>query len=257
MLYGNAKRRQMARSLLPSTRRAAAARDLEGFRRAGRRQVRQETARLTGDADVVAACWTDSSFDWGAWPDEEIKEAMWARRGYDKLGSFLRWAVHVTRHTDPEERLNALGRMLPANTIGRHALDHAGFLDHFSGHRDCGWAPSPYEPRADFEAELRRVIADGELGLFNAHMKRPVPRTPRSPEPEEPPRTLAGAHDLDAFLEDCLKVSYNVRHPPGTYSLTIKESPSMAPLEAWMALRSSDPRRNPRVWPAHWRLPMS
>ena len=256
MLYGKAKRRQMARSLLPSTRRATAARDLAGLRRGGRRRIRQQLGGLTGEADPVAARWTDSAFDWRAWPEEEIKEAMWARRGHDKLGPFLRWAVEVTRHTEPEERLNALRRLLPPNTIGRHALQHAGFLDHFSGHRDLIPAPWRYEPRPEFERELRRVIAEGELGLFNSHMKRFLPRSPRGDEPEARARTLAGAHDLDAFLEDCLEVAYNVRHPPGTYSLMIRESPRMEPLEAWVALRTRDSRRPPPVWPALRRLPM-
>ena len=90
MLYGKAKRRQMARSLLPSTRRATVAHDLDRLRRGGRRHVRQQLGGLTGEVEAVADRWTDSAFHWEAWPGEEIKEAMWERRGHDKLGPFLR-----------------------------------------------------------------------------------------------------------------------------------------------------------------------
>lgn len=204
MLYGKAKRRQMERSLLPSTARRGAARDLARVRRRGRRQLGEDLRLLSGLAPVVAERWDDASFDGRAWPQREIKEAVWDRRAHDKVGPFERWAVAVTAHLEPPDRLDAMRKNVPPGLMGRHALAHIDFLDHFSGHLPSRyWSRPPARPARpgpDYEAELRRVLDEGRLGEFNRWMKRPE-FAKASAEPAC--RTLAGHHDIDAFLDDC------------------------------------------------------
>lgn len=134
MLYGIAKRRQMARSLLPSTARREAARDLACVRRRNRRQIAEHLRVLNGPTAVVAEQWDDATFDGRAWPQREIKEVVWDRRDYDKVAPFQRWAVAVTAHLAPPARLDAMREVLPPGLMARHALSHIDFLDHFSGH---------------------------------------------------------------------------------------------------------------------------
>jgi hypothetical protein len=205
MLYGNAKRRQMARSLLPSTARRGAAEDLAGIRRAGRRQVAQHLHGLSGPAARVADRWDDAAFDGRRWPQRRIKEAVWDRRAHDKVGSFQRWAVAVTAHLDAPDRLDAMRRIVPSGLMGRHALSHVDFLDHFSGHLPPRYWSSHRPPGTaasgpDYEAELREVLAEGRLAELNRWMKRPQFADPGR---ELPFRTLAGEHDVKAFLDDC------------------------------------------------------
>lgn len=239
MLYGNAKRRQMARSLLPSTRRRAAADNLDRIRRGGRRRLRQELADLTGKGGAAASRWTDASFDWAASPQREIKEAVWERRAYDKVGSFQRWAVAVTLRVDPADRLDAVRGLLPPNLIGRHALSHIEFLDHFCGHLPSRyWAyrtPARSHPRARFERELHRVLNEGELATFNAHMKRMSWRGFGDRDTKPVCRTLAGVHDVEAFLDDCFNVSYVL----GRREWGRPVSPSLEHLQVWEMAKAS------------------
>jgi hypothetical protein len=208
MLYGPAKRRQMARSLLPSTARRGAARDLAAVRRRNRRQVAEHLAGLTGTAAGAAARWEDSGFDERSWPQRQIKDAVWDRRGHDKVAPYQRWAVAVTAHAAAPDRMDAMRRAVPPGLMGRHALSHIECLDHFSGHlcphcRSFGWMAMSPAPVLDHRAELRAVVAEGRLAEFNRWMKRPeFGREGSGPAW----RTLLGEHDVDAFLDDCLGV---------------------------------------------------
>lgn len=63
---------------------------------------------------------------------------VWDRRTYDKVAPFERWAVAVTAHLEPSDRLDAMREVVPPGLMGRHALSHIDFLDHFSGHLPPG-----------------------------------------------------------------------------------------------------------------------
>jgi len=211
VLYGESKRRQMARSILPSTSRREARKDLGRLRRRSRRRSHQELGSLTVCADVpeVLRAWEDAGFDPRRWDQRSIKEVVWERRLWDKVAPFLRWAEAITAHLPAADRIDAMRAILPANLVGWHAVSHLQQLEHFSGHLDhlnirYRPAPHPEAPgRAELHRELRRVVAAGEMGAFNRHMKR----FPCGPDGEHwhtnPCRTLAGAHDLDALLSDC------------------------------------------------------
>jgi hypothetical protein len=117
------KRRDMARSVLPSTHRRQSAAALERIRRHHRRAVRQQFGRIHGPLvrDLVA------EFDLGdgeVFPTHLIREQVFERRSYDKVAPLIRWAVASTSHFRPEDRLSHVAAMLPANLIGRHAVSH-------------------------------------------------------------------------------------------------------------------------------------
>ena len=234
MLYGNAKRRQMARSLLPSTARREAARDLARVRRRGRRQLADDLRFLSGPAAVVAERWDDATFDGRAWPQREIKEAVWDRRAYDKVGPFERWAVAVTAHLEPPDRLDAMRGLVPPGLMGRHALSHIDFLDHFSGHLPPRYrdrpAAKPARSGPDYGAELRRVLAEGRLGEFNRWMKRPEFA---KADAEPACRTLAGQHDIEAFLDDCFDIAkpFTGRYRP------VQPRPWLDGVRSWCSAR--------------------
>lgn len=127
-----------------------------------------------------------------------------------QVAPFLRWAEAITAHLPAADRIGAMRAILPSNLIGRHAVTHLELVEHFSGHLahlNIWNRPVPFPParpgRSELDRELRRVIAAGEVGAFNRHMKR----FPCGPDGEHwhanPCRTLAGVHDVDALLSDC------------------------------------------------------
>lgn len=203
MLYGTAKRREMARSLLPSTARKTSAARLAGIRRRARRNTRQQLRSLItpGGPGTVGDAY-DTPVDLRAWPQREIRDAVWERRLYDKVAPFQRWAVATTRHLPAESRLHAVWAIVPHNLIGRHALSHVDHLEHFKGHlpeRERYTTRKASRPSADqLRTEVRRVLAAGELGAFNAHMKSYPCLVDGEHWHRNPCRTLAGAHDVDA-----------------------------------------------------------
>ncbi len=142
MYYGPEKARQMARSILPSTRRKGARESATLLKRATRRNARASLRDWATYTDPWA--YEGHIFDYdepgcgGGGFHEDIKQIMWDRRLGDKLGAFLWWAPVVTAHLDcPEDRYMHIKSMLPNNLIGRHALSHLIHMDEF----DCG---NPY-----------------------------------------------------------------------------------------------------------------
>lgn len=121
------KHRDISRSVLPSTARKAA-RDNKANRT--RRIRRQANLRLHEWAEV------DNAFDYEGFMPDEARFGGWddciagiveQRRNHDKL-SVVQWAERTTvqklRHLDDEERYQYFKKILPDNTIGRHALGH-------------------------------------------------------------------------------------------------------------------------------------
>jgi hypothetical protein len=93
MLHGPAKRRQMARSILPSRARKEARARLRLIHRAYRRRVAQ---RLDADRRRLGTVDVDELFDLGEStrsPDRAVREVVLDRRLADTLNHFERWAV--------------------------------------------------------------------------------------------------------------------------------------------------------------------
>lgn len=114
MSYGDDKIKDMIESLLPSSARRRARENRAAAHRKARRATRQNHDR-------------DRTHVFEKTRRIEIMEMMWDRRGADKL-SFTRWAEEVTKHLpDVEDRYNFIKKLVPNNTIGRHALTHLPF----------------------------------------------------------------------------------------------------------------------------------
>jgi hypothetical protein len=206
MLYGTEKRRQMARSILPSTSRRASAADLARVRRGHRRRINQELHHLAPPGSRVDGHLLgliDAGPHLKRYPTAQIREVMWERRGADKVNHFLRWAVVVTAHLPLEARLDHLRGLLPPGLIGRHALSHAEFHPALGTDR-WWWArprPEPSEDeRQQLAAMLREVLeSPGEHAAFNRAMKRGLVDADGVPLPH---RVLLGLHDVAPFLDD-------------------------------------------------------
>lgn len=177
MTYGHRKIKDMAESLLPSTKRKKARETRKAIHRRDRRAYRQDPEN-----------YERRSLDQKR--DIEIQEMMWERRGADKL-SIVRWAQKVTANIDdPVERYLHLKKMLPDNLIGRHALGHCENYGYGDGLEILAPGNNRFEyyghwktenerrERAAEEArqrcvdELRLVVATGGLKALNRAIKR-------------------------------------------------------------------------------------
>jgi hypothetical protein len=144
-IYGEAKTRNMARSVLPSTRRRGARADLAAAKRKNRRRVRQRLGRAVhqpvsslpphyGWEDVPATGWSGwdeeaEDYTLEYYPNKRIAYAVRDRRGGDKLGAIQRWAPAVSAHLPLEDRYAYVAARLPQNLIGWHALTHLAYTD--------------------------------------------------------------------------------------------------------------------------------
>jgi hypothetical protein len=200
MTHGPAKRRDIARSVLPSTDRKAARRKLAAVKRKSRRAVRSDLRSIgrPSRAEPVVAEYDGAPFDPAAYPDAEINRTVRRRRDADKLGPVFRWANATTRDLPLEDRLPAIRTVLADNLAGRHALSHLEWDDHFRIPEGCltWWDIRRLRPvrRIDLLAITMRVLEEGDHAELNRRMKAARP----SRDGEVP--ILHGRHDVDAFV---------------------------------------------------------
>jgi len=179
--YGAAKRRDMIRSVLPSSRYRTASADKRTTNRRLRRAVRLNLARLDGD-DLTDRAYANIGAAEG-WYRRDIYEIVFDRRQGDKASALERWAPHQVAHIRIEDRLSRMAAMLPDSTVGRHALDHLRWLPEFEVEPRYRWRPTPEEwARRDREewiaacryaairARLLWVWDHDLIGVFNAQV---------------------------------------------------------------------------------------
>lgn len=130
-IYGEAKTRNMIRSVLPSTARKGAREDLRLARKRGRTGMRSNLRKYRGSAALAEEIYADDNTNFEFYPYEDIKYAMWDRRSADKLGPLQRWAAVKVRDIRPEDRRSWMLARLPNSTIGRHAMSHVEDLPEF------------------------------------------------------------------------------------------------------------------------------
>lgn len=158
MYYGDEKRRQMVRSILPSTRRRSAKANLRRVKKSNRAFVRRELRATVLDPDHLDE--VDLRY-----PYKEIRDAVQERRAADKLNHFERWAVAVTAHLpEPDGRLAKMVATLPKNLVGWHAVSHLrGYTEFTSDRVRPYFNPTPPEQilanrKAIAEARHRRHV---------------------------------------------------------------------------------------------------
>lgn len=237
-IYGEAKTRNMIRSVLPSARRKSARFDLAAIRRQNRRNVRQELATFTRGtfmADDPCDAFDDFEAPVNRYPSAEITEVVWERRNADKLAPLEHWAAESTKHiADPVERYMKVKKVLPDNTIGRHALSHVRNL---KGFEEPGYNPYKYSyfsakpapPKPDYAAVLMIVVERGKESDLNDAIKASHAPATHSvgrdnlPEPGHRvwngkdveivpcncgPRLFKGAGDIEQFIDDVFEHRY-------------------------------------------------
>ncbi len=174
-IYGDEKRRQMARSTLPSTSRKAARDDLATAKRSSRRTLRQNLRALNqgfASAEAVDEAYLDSRDDYNEYPDLEIQRVMWSRRDREKLGPALRWAPHQVAHLRRLDRLSHMYTIMPDTMAGRHAVGHMDYLDEFRIEHPSRYVftyePSGRQVARERDAELKpRLEAVIDLNLLD------------------------------------------------------------------------------------------
>jgi hypothetical protein len=132
-IYGKAKVRTMARSILPSTKRKLAKGIKDDLHRSNRRSSSMSVGLLRGPASYVEDLYEDSGTDFKHWiefKDLGFGDWLYDRRNGDKLSHFEVWAYHKTKHLRPEDRFSKIRGVLPEGVIGMHAASHLSFLDY-------------------------------------------------------------------------------------------------------------------------------
>lgn len=201
--YGDEKRLDMARSVLPASARARKA------ARAARRQVHHRT-RADQRTSLATSTHDDDYDERPVATDRrgEVRENVRRRREADKLGPLIRWA-NANAHRlgpDPASRRTALRAILPDGIIGDHAMTHIEREPAFR----VGPPPSWLATRRESDDDRRRRLAAAlrcalveradRFGELNALLK--ARWVPVADHPEVRPRLLLGLHDVDAFVDD-------------------------------------------------------
>lgn len=223
--YGEAKRRDIIESVLPSTRRKSAREDLAAVKRHNRRAIRQAYQKYRWDDP------DDVEFDFNMDCDREVRQIMWTRRDGDKLGALIRWTEVTVKQWEPHERYGRMKAMLPDNTIGRHALGHVNHLT-----KEDDWAPYSWKnwkatqaanaararaefveairrqmDRHGFHSKVNRAIKDADPFYRSDRVSRWQTTCTRNGPCGHEPRMLSGIDDIEAWVEWLFEIKY--RHP--------------------------------------------
>lgn len=127
MYYGDEKKRQMARSILPSKKGRSAKNNLQAIRRNKRREARQDLRIALKEENHGEFTERHLHRD----ENNDIHREVRERRDGDKLTHFLTWAIKVTDGMEPDARMAHMVKILPDNLIGWHARSHLRFVDEF------------------------------------------------------------------------------------------------------------------------------
>lgn len=157
-IYGEAKQRNMIRSVLPSTHRKGARDDIACAKRRSRSRVNQSLRAYRGAASEVIDNYDEWGDDLTVYPDREISDVVWDRRAADKTHPLERWAAAQVEDVPMEDRMSKIRAILPDNTIGRHAAQHVEYSDAFY---------IPHSDRFLFRYEMRYRWTAAEREWYN------------------------------------------------------------------------------------------
>jgi hypothetical protein len=203
----NEKIKDMGRSVLPSTSRRSAR---DNRRMIHKRQRARELAAVIAyrrDADPGSVT-PDVRGTYG--PD--ITEMVWSRRAADKVGPLIRWA-EATIAADPvlrsaplAEQVAYFARLMPDNTIGRHAVQHieqALAWNHRRARYSVSGSAAPGAHATEMERQLRQILEAGLHATLNIELRRLAATQEVRPRVNPMPRRLLlGSHDIEAFTTD-------------------------------------------------------
>lgn len=212
--YGDNKKRDMARSILPSTKKGG-----QKDRRRIHKRARTHERALMGDCESEESdfCSVEKS------RNLETRNFREERRFKDKVGPFSRWAERSTLSIPQENRLSYLKSIVPDSLIGEHAVSHVEWKDHFENPvvrevREARYSNNSKHYNKTGEREqlarfIQELLQEPEgHALINARLKKSH-KTARKHYADGTTkkvgalnaRTLKGIHDVDAFLGDLFK----------------------------------------------------
>lgn len=219
--YGEAKRRDIIESVLPSTSRRMARESLAAVKRHNRRAIRQAYQKYRWDDP------DDVEFDFNQTCDREVREIMWTRRDGDKLGTLRRWAPKATKDIRPMDRESWLFSVFPDNTIGRHAAGHAkDYVDDDDPYSWKNWKETRAAREKAARAEMVAVIMEHmEFGGFHTRFNLALKgashriaaegvyrwRTQCPTTCEHVVPLLLGIHDIEDFVDRLWGI--RIHHP--------------------------------------------
>ena len=210
-IWGEQKKRDMARSILPSTKKRS-----DKMRREIHKSARvQERILLAHTPDGEA--WLEEGPDFEGVErarNLETRNFVDIRRSSDKVGPFIRWAEQRTKDLPTEDRLSYLKGVLPDSLIGEHAVSHLKWNDHFrdpSNNHFFYRAPksSGKSNREVLMDQLREEVLTGGQKELNLKIKQAHRNRLKHYADSRvvalgttAPRTLRGIHDNEDFVRD-------------------------------------------------------
>ncbi len=213
--WGANKKRDMARSILPSTKKGGQ-KDRRRIHKRVRASSRSEMLEDPEEADFSSG---------ELLRNHETRGFVDERRLKDKTGPFMRWAERSTLEIRQEDRLSHIRALVPEGLIGEHAVSHVEWKDHFEDPVVSALKKERFannanyytkeDERADFSHGIRKLLntPKGHSQINHALKKSHVVSvlyyadgTQKQIGPEYA-RTLKGIHDVDSFLEDLYRAS--------------------------------------------------
>lgn len=182
MLYGDNKRRQMARSILPSKRRKNSRYDLRVIARAHRRSEREALRALSkalrerseGSLDQEHVDVMEASLARATDVRRHaVRYSVGERREADKVSPLIRWAPLAVADLDVQDRLPSLRAWLPDGIVGNHAMSHVDWLvePDYDHNRYLPTSRQRLDPKVEHEHEVTRVRAILDAG-FHKELNR-------------------------------------------------------------------------------------
>jgi hypothetical protein len=201
------KIKDMSRSVLPSTGRKSARDNRKAIHKHQRARERAAVTAYRRDADPESVT-PDVRGRYG--PD--IMHMVRDRRAADKVGPLIRWAKAtiaadpVLRSAPRPEQVAYFARLMPDNTIGRHAVQHIEFALEWQERRarfNAARSAGPGSHVAEMQRRLRQILEDGGHAALNAELRRLADTQEVRPcATPMPRRLLLGSHDIEAFTAE-------------------------------------------------------
>lgn len=235
--YGLAKRRDMARSVLPSSRRVGARWDKAHLNRVHRRTVRRATNQIESHYDLGTVCEQCGDYhDWHIDCDTDLTERgyntirtadrRWRidmgyavdERRTDKLAALYRWAPTQVNHIRLQDRLTKMKTIMPDTVPGRHAIGHLEGDEAFRVEHPSYWRYyQPRDPNYNYDEDkfiracraaqiidyITWVWENGLIGVFNRFLAEPDIERGGIDDPGYPPitrRDCKDSHDLNRMI---------------------------------------------------------
>lgn len=203
--YGDDKKRDMSRSILPSSWRWA-----KETRRRHHKKARTHERILLDELDVSQLDLEEGICDVGDFTglektrSRDLRGMVKMRRSSDKVAPMMRWAESITKTLPIEDRLSKVRAIMPKGVIGEHAVSHLVWNDHFRTSNNI----KHYPKKRSLETVLVELLRNEVLRGAQADVNRAIKKAHKNLQVyKETPRTLKGIHDVEDFVREVIKAS--------------------------------------------------